>query len=88
MKAAIYCRRSTEQTGGKKGTGVERQEKLAREFAETQRWTVHRDHVYVDDGISGAEFARRPGLQAMLAAAARREFSVLVVSEQKSLGRE
>jgi DNA invertase Pin-like site-specific DNA recombinase len=88
MKAAIYCRRSTEQTGGKKGTSVARQEQMAREFAEARRWTVHRDHVYIDDGISGAEFERRPGLQAMLAAARRTEFGVLIVSEQKSLGRE
>jgi DNA invertase Pin-like site-specific DNA recombinase len=25
-------------------------------------WAVATEHVYVDDGISGAEFAKRPGL--------------------------
>lgn len=88
MRAAIYCRRSTEQTGGKKGESVGRQEQLAREFAETRGWTVARDHLFVDDGISGAEFERRPGLTALRAAARRGEFRVVVVSEQKSLGRE
>jgi site-specific DNA recombinase len=88
VKAAIYCHRSTEQTGDKKVEGVAHQKQLARDFAHSRHWSVHRDNVYVDDGISGAEFERRPGLQAMLAAAARGEFRVLVVSEQKSLGRE
>ena len=56
--------------------------------ATTRGWTVRDAHVYVDDGISGAEFDKRPGLQAMLAAAERSAFRVVVVSEQKSIGRE
>ena len=31
-------------------------------YAERKGWTVADDHVYVDDGISGAEFENRPGL--------------------------
>ena len=88
MRAAIYCRLSREQTGGKKGQSVDRQAQTSREFAEARGWSVQTGHVFVDDGISGAEFERRPGLQAMLAAAARGEFRALIVSEQKSLGRE
>jgi site-specific DNA recombinase len=53
-------------------------------------WSVADAHVFVDDGISGAEFERRPGLQRLLAMAETRKppFHRLVVSEQKSIGRE
>src|SRR5205823_4904856 len=67
---------------------VERQKALARVFAETQGWTVLDEHVFEDDGISGAEFGRRPGLQRLLAFLPRPPFQRLIVSELKSLGRE
>src|SRR5207245_8093568 len=45
--------------------------------------------VYVDDGISGAEFANRPGfLRLMNALKPRPPFQVLVMSEESRLGRE
>jgi DNA invertase Pin-like site-specific DNA recombinase len=33
----------------------------ARAYATAKGWRVSEHHVYVDDGISGAEFANRPG---------------------------
>jgi DNA invertase Pin-like site-specific DNA recombinase len=45
--------------------------------------------VYVDDGISGAEFANRPGfLRLMNSLKPRPAFQVLVMSEESRLGRE
>jgi DNA invertase Pin-like site-specific DNA recombinase len=45
--------------------------------------------VYVDDGISGAEFQNRPGfLRLMNALKPRPPFHVLVMSEESRLGRE
>ncbi len=45
--------------------------------------------MYVDDGISGAEFANRPGfLRLMNALKPRSPFQVLVMSEESRLGRE
>ena len=47
------------------------------------------EHVYVDDGISGAEFANRPGfLRLMNALKPRAPFRVLIMSEESRLGRE
>jgi DNA invertase Pin-like site-specific DNA recombinase len=47
------------------------------------------EHVYVDDGISGAEFANRPGfLRLMNALKPRLPFQVLIMSEESRLGRE
>jgi Recombinase len=40
---------------------VTRQVENAKAFAIRQGWTVNDGHIFVDDGISGAEFERRPG---------------------------
>lgn len=87
MRTAIYCRRSNEERGkAEEAKSVTRQKESAREFAAKQGWTVVAE--FVDDGISGAEFEKRSEFQAMLAAAERREFERLIVSERKSIGRE
>lgn len=87
MIAAVYARKSTVQDVADAEKSGARQEELARDFATARGWTV--GPVFVDDGVSGAEFGKkRPGLHALLAAAGRGAFRVLIVSEQKSIGRE
>jgi site-specific DNA recombinase len=89
MIAAIYARKSTHQTGvAEDQKSVTRQKELARAFAAARGWIVDERFIFEDDGISGAEFERRPGFQGLMAAAQRKSFQVIVVSEQKSLGRE
>ena len=91
MNAAIYARRSNEQNGvAEEAKSVTRQIDNAKAFALKMGWSVADAHVFVDDGKSGAEFEARPGLQRLLAMALTRKppFQRLVVSEQKSLGRE
>ena len=66
-----------------------RQIEHARAYAIRKRWTVADECVYVDDGISGAEFDRRPGLQRLRAALKPRPtFSILIVSEQSRISRD
>src|SRR6187200_1976143 len=90
MIAAIYARKSTEQHGvGDEEKSVTRQIEHARAYAAKKGWTVHEDSVYVDDGISGAEFVKRPGfLRLMNALKPRPPFQALVMSEASRLGRE
>src|SRR4051812_29954893 len=90
MKAAIYARKSTEQNGvADEEKSVNRQIEHATAYAAKKGWTVNPDHVFVDDGISGAEFAKRPGfLRMMTALKPRPPFDVLVMSEESRLGRE
>ena len=90
MIAAIYARKSTEQTGvADEQKSVARQVAHARQYAIHKGWTVAEDHVYVDDGISGAEFKSRPGfLRLMNALKPRPPFHVLIMSEESRLGRE
>jgi DNA invertase Pin-like site-specific DNA recombinase len=90
MIAAVYARKSTEQAGvAKDARSVTRQVEGARAYAVRKGWTVVDAHVYVDDGISGAEFAKRPGFMRLIAALKPRPpFQALVVSEESRLGRE
>src|SRR2546427_4740218 len=90
MIAAIYARKSTDQTGvGDEEKSVTRQVEHARAYAERKGWIVADDHIYVDDGISGAEFVKRPGFLRLLNALERRPpFQVLIMSEESRLGRE
>lgn len=89
--AAIYARKSTEQNGvGDEERSVTRQIEHAKEYAAQKGWAVAEEHVYADDGISGAEFDRRPGLLRLLAALKppRPPFQALIVSNVDRLGRE
>lgn len=62
MRAAIYARKSTDQAAVlEEQRSVSRQIEHATAFAAARGWQVVDDHVYADDGVSGAEFAKRPG---------------------------
>ena len=90
MIAAIYARKSTDQSGvADEAKSVRRQIDHARDYAQRKGWTVDESLVFVDDGISGAEFANRPGfVRLMNALKPRPSFQVLVMSEESRLGRE
>jgi site-specific DNA recombinase len=90
MIAAIYARKSTEQNGlGDEEKSVTRQVEHAKAYAEKKGWAVAEEHIYVDDGISGAEFVKRPGfLRLMNALKPKPPFQVLIMSEESRLGRE
>ena len=90
VTVAIYARKSTDQHGvAEEAKSVTRQVDHARDYATRKGWTVADAHVYVDDGISGAEFTKRPGfLRLMNAVKPRAPFDVLIMSEESRLGRE
>jgi DNA invertase Pin-like site-specific DNA recombinase len=91
MIAAIYARKSTEQTGmNDEEKSVTRQIEHGTAYALKKGWTVSEDHIYSDDGISGAEFGeRRPEfLRLMAAIKPHAPFQVLIMSEESRLGRE
>jgi site-specific DNA recombinase len=91
MICAVYCRKSNpDERTSEDGKSVERQRENATAFAAKKGWTVTDAHVYVDDGISGAEFVNRHNLQRLLRAVKQtpRPFHALVIAEPKTLGRE
>jgi DNA invertase Pin-like site-specific DNA recombinase len=90
MIAAIYARRATEPSGvGEEEKSVTRQVEHARAYAARKGWTVAEEHVYVDDGISGAEFVKGPGLARLMNnLKPHPPFQVLVIAEESRLGRK
>jgi site-specific DNA recombinase len=90
MIVAIYARKSTEQHGvSQEGKSVTRQIDRARDFAADRGWVVADEHIYVDEGISGAEFEAREGLMRLLSALTPTPpFNVLIVMNTDRLGRE
>src|SRR6266702_4166284 len=90
LVAAVLARKSTEQTGvTDEQRSVTRQVEHARAYALARGWVVRDDFIFVDDGISGAEFRKRPGLTRLLnALRPHPPFQVLIMSEESRLGRE
>lgn len=80
MRVAIYSRVSTD------GQSVNAQLADLREAAERRGWEIA--HEYTDKGISGAKGRdKRPGLDAMLKAATRRNFDMVAAWSVDRLGR-
>ena len=90
MVCAIYARKSNDQNGvADEAKSVVRQVEHARDYAKRKGWTIAEDCIFIDDGISGAEFANRPGfVRLMNALKPEPPFEVLIVSELSRLGRE
>jgi DNA invertase Pin-like site-specific DNA recombinase len=90
MIASIYARKSSDDSDrNEEARSVTRQIAHGRAYAARKGWTVADEHVYSDDGISGAEFAKRPGfLRLMNALRPRAPFQALIMSEESRLGRE
>jgi site-specific DNA recombinase len=90
LVAAMYARKSTEQIGvTDEQRSVTRQIDRARALALARGWVVQPEYIFVDDGISGAEFRKRPGLTRLLnTLRPRPPFQILLMSEESRLGRE
>ena len=88
VRCAIYARKSTDDRNVDQDRSVERQVAHAREYAANKGWLVLDDHVYVDDGVSGADFQTRAGFLRLMAALKRRApFERLIAADQDRLGR-
>jgi DNA invertase Pin-like site-specific DNA recombinase len=90
LYAAIYARKSTEQTGiSDEAKSIARQIEHSTAYAHKKGWVVLPEHVYTDDGVSGAEFLKRAGFSRLMnALRPRPPFQVLIMSEESRLGRE
>ncbi len=82
MKVALYARFSSDL---QRATSIEDQFRNCRKRAELEGWAVVA--TYADAAMSGTD-ADRPQYRAMLEAAARREFDVLIVDDLSRLTRD
>lgn len=87
MRAAIYARYSSDL---QRATSIEDQLRVARTYAQEQGWIVDEGRIYSDAGISGSSIDGRPGLQALLVAAAQRPlpFDILLVDDSSRIARD
>ena len=88
--AAVYARKSTDDSDrSDEARSTTRQIERAREYAARKGWAVDDRYIYVDEAVSGAEWKRRHGFNALLAALAPRPpFNVVIVSELSRIGRD
>jgi len=86
-RAGRYIRESDERLIAGTTT-MESQTKVVNQYCDSQRYICELEHEW-KEAISSVEksYMERPGLLVMLAAAKRREFDVLVVSEIRALSR-
>jgi site-specific DNA recombinase len=76
MRAALYARVSTPRQA-EAGT-IEQQVNRLQEYVAEQGWVLDPEHIYRDDGYSGAKLDR-PGLDRLRDRAAFNEFDVVVI---------
>jgi KaiC/GvpD/RAD55 family RecA-like ATPase len=88
VSAAIHARKSADQNIADEEKSVTRQVEHTKAYATRKGWTVADEHVYSDDGISGAEFLKRSGFRRLMnSLKPRPPFQVLVMSEESRFGR-
>ncbi|WP_373277413.1 recombinase family protein [Formivibrio citricus] len=86
MRVAAYCRKSTEDSRVDDNKSIHRQMIRCREFAQSRGWQIEDADIYVDDGISGAEYLLREGLNRLHANLSR--YDVLITADLDRLGRD
>jgi site-specific DNA recombinase len=87
IRAVGYVRRSDDQSNrATEDRSVARQQKDIEALVARKGWALVR-HYEEPDGTKGDEFARRPGLHALLADATTKAFGVVVVFEVERLAR-
>jgi site-specific DNA recombinase len=82
MKVAIYARYSSEN---QRDASIADQFRVCREFAQRQGWHIERE--YSDHAISGATLMR-PGFQAFMSAALRKEFDIVLAEALDRFSRD
>ena len=85
MEVAVYARVSTENQ--KKERSIESQLEAVMELASKNGYKVNTEHVYVDNGYSGAKL-NRPGLDRLLDEARRGLFKRILVYNPDRLARK
>ncbi len=87
-QVALYTRVSTEDQA-REGYSLETQREFLEKYAHQQGWNIYSpepNHIYEDDGVSGATM-RRPALQRLLRDAKAKKFDTVLVYKLDRLNR-
>lgn len=86
VHAAIYARKSNQENNKTDDDkSCQRQIDRAKEYALKKGWHVSEATIFVDEGISGADFTKREGLKRLRGSID--DFDVIIVSELSRFGR-
>jgi site-specific DNA recombinase len=85
MRAAIYARVSTPRQA--RTQKIDQQLERLKGYAQRKSWTLEEEHVYLDEGYSGATL-NRPGLDGLRDAVAMAEFEVVLITAPDRLARK
>jgi len=85
MRVALYARVSTR--GQAQAQTIEQQLTRLRSLAEQQGWILSEEHIYRDDGFSGASL-NRPGLDRLRDTAAQAAFDAVLITAPDRLARK
>ena len=83
LRCAVYVRRSTEEH---QHASLDVQTAEASTYIAKKGWVLDPNHVYVDDGISRAEFQKRQGLIRMMVAAEKGKFDIVITRDETRIG--
>ena len=83
MKVAIYARYSSENQSEK---SIDDQVRVCKNYAKERNFTVEKQHIYIDEALSGS-LINRPGLQALEKAAEGKEIEGVIVDDLSRLSR-
>jgi site-specific DNA recombinase len=84
MRVALYARVSTQRQA--QSQTIEQQLERLQAYAQEQGWQVTQEHIYRDEGYSGASL-NRPGLDALRDRAALADLDVVVITAPDRLAR-
>ena len=84
MRVALYTRVSTQRQA--QTQMIAQQLERLQTHVEAQGWVLEPDHIYWDDGYSGAKLDR-PGLDSLRDHAALAEFDMVLITEPDRLAR-
>ena len=88
MKVAIYLRVSTDEQAKEGHYGLPVQEEKIKSYCQLHDYSVDKDHIYIDDGVSGSLPAeQRPALKKLLEAVKEKRINLLVVYKIDRLAR-
>jgi site-specific DNA recombinase len=86
--AGAYIRKSNVSKVADGLKSVEQQLDAVRAFVAARGWKLDERYVYTDDEISGEEWVKRPGYQALRAKLTKPPFKHMIVWERSRLGRD
>ncbi len=85
LKAALYCRLSSEDEKNKESESIQNQKLILKDYVYKNNWDIYK--IYVDDDFSGMD-RQRPAFKEMLTDAKEGKFNIIICKSQSRFTRD